>query len=640
MVQRSSTPAAIGLAAFAIAVLLSLWLHHASALHDTDSYFHLAIARIYAEEGIAQDLPALRMSLLRDGYGDKEFLFHLALAPLLKFLPPLAAGRLALALAAGAIAALLAMLASRVIGGWALLFPFWLAFASTEFTWRLVRLRPELLSLVLLLLAAWAMAGRRDLLLGLLVAVYTLGYTAFHALLGLIFLAFVAFGLREAGADWRRWPWRMLLYSWIGAGVGLVAHPHFPKNLAVWWVQNFVFFREKAGLDVGTEIRPNTTDVLLMVHLGLFAVVLVLVWAARRVPSAAAPPEPTAEQGNRLAIVFAIYAGAFGLLYALMSRFSIYFWPFAALAFLFALEQAGFTIGSRLPLGRSGRRLPLAAGLAFGLLLSAPEAWRQLHNYRERTALGPDAARLDDRERLSAALPAGAKVAADWGPTATYLLWAPQALFLNALDPNFMAFQYPQQHAALRAILDGEEPDVPGKAVQVLDSDFLAFPAAGHQELIDRLDDDPRAVLRHRGSHRLYEFRPAPELVTDWKLAPGDAILPIGTEVEIASWPAYPLVADPRGRAIEGYVDGNRVAPEIQCLNFVRDIVATTAETRRISWSAAGEATFWLDGEERLRSRGRSEFALELAPGRHRLGIRICALENEGYKGFFWRETR
>lgn len=636
--QRSPSPAWIGLTAFVVAALLSLWLHHASALHDTDAYFHLAIARLYAQEGIVDDLPALRMSLLRDGYGDKEFLFHLTLAPLAEFLPPLAAGRVALALWAGLIAGLLAMLASRVIGGWALAFPFWLFFASTELTWRLVRLRPELLSLAVLLLAAWAMAERRDVLLAVLAAVYTLGYTAFHAFLGLVFLIFVAYGLREAGAELRRWPWRMPLYSFIGAGVGLIAHPHFPKNLAVWWVQNVVFFREKSGLDVGTEIQPNTTDVVLMVHLGLFAALLVLLWAARRRP-AEQQPEPAAGD-ERLGIALAVYAGAFGLLYALMSRFSLYFWPFATLAFLFATKNRGYGIGGRLPLGRSGKRsLPLAGGLALALLVSAPEAWRQLRNYQERTRLGPNGARIADREKLAAALPPGAKVAADWGPTATYLLWAPQALYLNALDPNFMAVQYPEQHATLRSILDGNEPDVPGKAVQVLDSDFLAFPAVGHQDLIDRLAQDPRAVLRHRGSHLLYEFRPAADLVTDWRLAPGSLAPPIAADQDIAGWPRYPLAADPRGHAIEGYVDGNRVAAEIPCLTLVRDLDAATASTREIEWSVAGEATLWLNGRKLLKLGGAAVvLPLELGAGRNRLTIRMCSMERNGAKGFRWRE--
>ena len=81
---RFFRPAGIAAIACVCAFLVSLWLHQASALHDTDAYFHLAIARLYAEQGLVDELPALRLSLMRDGYGDKEVLFHLLLAPLLK----------------------------------------------------------------------------------------------------------------------------------------------------------------------------------------------------------------------------------------------------------------------------------------------------------------------------------------------------------------------------------------------------------------------------------------------------------------------------------------------------------------------------------------------------------------------------
>lgn len=639
---RFFRPAGIAAIACVCAFLVSLWLHQASALHDTDAYFHLAIARLYAEQGLVDELPALRLSLMRDGYGDKEVLFHLLLAPLLKVLAPLPAGRLALALFAGLIAFLLALLASRALGRWAWLYPLWLFYASTELSWRLVRLRPELLSLSLLLLAAWLMAGRRDLALGLVAMAYTLGYTAFHAFLGLVFFCFVAFGLLEAGLAWRRWPWRMLLYSWLGAGLGLILHPHFPKNLLIWWVQNVVFFGHKAELDVGTEIKPNTTDVVLMVHLGLFATLLVLLWAARR--RAELDGEAAAEErcfDRRLFASVAIFAAAFGLLYALMSRFSLYFWPFATLTILLGLKLAGREIGGSLRLG--SRRWPLAGGLALALLVSAPEAWRQLGNYRQRTSLGPNEARLRDREVMAAALPAGAKVAADWGPTATYLLWAPQALYLNALDPNFMAVPFPAEHAALRLILGGEDVDVPGRTVARLDSDYLAFPLVGHEPLVARLGGDPRAVLLHRGSQMLYQFRPASELITDWRLAPGSLPPPVGPAQAIADWPAYPLAEEPRARALEGYVDGDRVAPEIACLTLVRDLETPSPRDFEIEWAVAGHATLWRDGallfeagDQGARLGEGIRFPLHAEPGRTRFTVRLCK-EGPG-KGFYWRE--
>ena len=227
------TTAWVALVAFVVGFVGSLAWHRASAIHDTDSYFHLAMARLYAAEGVHAS-PPLRGSLLggtpdgKDfgdrGFGDKEWLYHAALAPLVvAFDDPLVAGRVALALCFGLLAAVIAALASRAIGPWAVALPFWLLLASTPWAWRIVRLRPEVDALALLLVALWAFAAERDRLLGGVVFAFTLLYTAFHALVGLVALCVLA----EAWCD-RRWHLRALLYTVLGAGLALLVHPPLP----------------------------------------------------------------------------------------------------------------------------------------------------------------------------------------------------------------------------------------------------------------------------------------------------------------------------------------------------------------------------------------------------------------------------
>ncbi len=151
---------------------------------------------------MVDELPQLRFQPdARAATATRSSLFHLALAPLLKVLPPLAA-RAGGAVAAGRrpVAALLAMLASRVLGGWGILFPFWLFFASTEWAWRLVRLRPELLALSRCCCwRFWAMAGPAgDSGRGAGGPVHAGAIPRSTPSLGLIFLVFVAYGWREA----------------------------------------------------------------------------------------------------------------------------------------------------------------------------------------------------------------------------------------------------------------------------------------------------------------------------------------------------------------------------------------------------------------------------------------------------------
>src|SRR5258706_5122929 len=176
------------------------------ALYDTDSAYHLAAAREYARHGMLKSLPWARFSALGPGFGDKELLFHILLAPFTRLADPVAGGKVALALLAATTAAVLARLAMRALGAWGALVPVFVLATACDFTLRALRLRPESLALLLFLAATVAAARRRFLLLGVLAFVFALSYTAVHALLGLALLFFVRVLWVE-----RRHEWRLLL---------------------------------------------------------------------------------------------------------------------------------------------------------------------------------------------------------------------------------------------------------------------------------------------------------------------------------------------------------------------------------------------------------------------------------------------
>ncbi|MEM6454909.1 MAG: hypothetical protein AAF772_07420 [Acidobacteriota bacterium] len=613
--RRIGAAALLFLLTFAGAALL----FHGRSLYDSDAYYHLAIARQFVEDGVRDARLPLRASLLGpDTFADKEAFFHVLLMPfawgdgLDAAVDPAAGTRLmhrgaiALALFIAAIVTVIGVLARRAIGPWGLLLGPATVLLSTDLAWRLVRLRAELLSLPLLLIALALAASGRVRWLALVVAVYTLGYTAFHALVGLLGLLFVLWAWRTG-----RPPWRLALYVALGAAAGLLLHPHFPDNLTLWIVQNVQFFAEKGQLDVGTEIRPLRSDVILMVHLGLIALLVSLVRAA--VPASDAPPSdapgadaPADASGDaaareielRYAEAFTLAALIFGALYLLMSRFVLYAVPLTVLATLFQLRARGLRIGAwaRLP-GRGA--VPLALALALALALGAPELVRQHARFLTRTDPGPEQARFVDREQVGAALPAGARVAAPWRQTPIYLLWAPQASYLNVLDPLFMAHGHPTIYDAQRALFDGRDPDPVLTAATVLASDHLAYgvpsqPAA----LTARLVADPRIAVRHRASNLVAALRPAPDaFVLDWRLVTAATGLPPSRDA-LAALPRYPRLAAPSG-ALEGYVDGRRAlggaaASAGQCVAFARAVPPVAdGDDRLLTLAPVGPTTVW-----------------------------------------------
>ena len=627
-VERASV-----LALFAVTFLLcALFYSRHPLLYDADSYYHLTVARAYFRQGILHDLPWARLSLMHQGFGDKEFLFHILLAPFAAMADPLSGGRLALALLDALVLTSLGALACRAVGRWGLLIPFGLVLASNELSWRLVRLRPELLSLILLLAALWAMARGRYRWLGVLALVYTLSYTAFHAFVGLCGLVFLFLGLAR-----RRWEWGLVLYPVLGAGLGLLIHPQFPKNLEVWVAQSVDFLARHGALDVGTETRPNLTDAVLLLNLGWFLGVALL-WSSRR------PGTPAEEGETRAADVFGVAAVVFGGLYVLMSRFSVYFFPFATIWVLFELRRRGKLPGGWVEIA-PGRRLPAALALIVFALVSLRGTARELKTFASRTNPGPGEIRLKDRRALAAALPQGAKVASPWRTTPVYMFSAPWAQFLNVLDPVFMAVANPRLYRVQSDLFDGSEPD-PALATASLDSDFIVIPLGDDsRRLAERLAGDPRIQVLYKGFNGVFRINPATGngFVLDWKVVPSSLPLPPPPDSALAAWTEYPHPIDLRERAEEGYVDARRVVQGRECVGLVHEESAAASSRIDYELASSGPSTLWLDGRL-LASTGGGGAVLgrgtvlpvDLTPGNHRLTVLTCPESSpDGRSGFY-----
>lgn len=601
-------------------VLFAVFLRF-PVIHDTDSYYHLAVARAYWSQGWIDTLPWARFSILHEGFGDKELLFHTLLAPFAGLADPAWGGRLALALLNGALAGVLAWLGIRATGRpWGAVLPLLLLAVSAEWAWRLVRLRPELLSLLLLLLALAGAASRRYRWLGVLAFLYTWSYTAFHAFIGLFGLLFLLWVWSR-----RRAEWGLVLYPVLGAGAALVLHPHFPHNLTVWWVQSVEFFAWKGVLDVGTEIRPETADEMLLNSLGLWTGLVCLGRATRSIDGA-----EERERWRAAADAFGLAALAFGGLYLLMRRFALYAVPLLVLALLFAIRVRGLELGGSIRLPGRGRA-PLVAGLALCVAATVP-AWSSLAG----ALLAPGSRHLESGwSELGRAVPRGAKVAATWGSTHVYMLYAPQGRYLNVLDPVFMALPHPELHRLQRDLFAGREPDIP-LAVRGLDSELLAYATRVETPRLGRrLAADPRVRWLYRGNDVLAAFEPpgGDPFVLDWEVL-----------VDEGSSRPYPRPEDPGLRALEGYVDARRVSRGTGCVVFRHRREMTDGARLDLELAPYGPTTLWVDGEPRVRilqdlgavlGEG-VHLQVSWAPGVHSLTVRTCpSRAHPRYAGFF-----
>lgn len=611
-------------AAFALALLLGwLFARAVPVLVDTDSYYHLAVARLVADEGFPGELAAARFSLLRDGFPDKEPLFHLLLAPFAGEDRSTAGGRLALALLVAALAGVTALSAAELAGPWALLFPAFLAVAALDLSDRLLRLRPELLALLWILLAARSVWRGEDRRVGLWAALFAASYTAFQAFLGLACAWCAVRWLHR-----RRFPWALGLYAVLGTAVGLLVHPAFPRNLEVWAVQNVYLFDFVESIGAGgAELRPATLAAVAERNLGFWLALAVALLAllARRGGGPAAPDRALARD------TLLVGAIAFGALYVEMWRFGLYFFPLAGLAALAALGPGGLA-ARLLPL--RGPRLPVGAALGLCGLVALPGAIGMGRFYLDRSAPGPS--REAEWRAFGDAVPAAARVAAPWGQAQAYFFFAPQASYLNFLDPVLMAFPHPREAALERALFRGDEPDLALAVGAGLDSDHLAFSRfAAPARLRARAAGDPRLVEVYAGYNLLYRVEPPPAgmFLVDWTVRPDG---PAGAGV--APRP-YPRSDEEEARRLEAFVDGARLGGG--CLHFSR------RERSASPWR--GEIAPY--GPTRLEVDGRPLIALgqglgavlgqgavvELPAGETELGVRTCPDEATGRVGFFFR---
>jgi hypothetical protein len=612
--QRSLTGRAVTLALTALVFFLAflgLYLGFAQ-IPDSDSYYHLAVARLYAEEGLVGSLDWTRMSVFATTLGDKELLFHVLLVPFASLMPGEVGGRIALALLSAVIATLLARLGLAFAGRGGLLLPLVVFVGSPYFYARAFRLRPELLALILLLVALELLARRRRHALAMVSAAFALSYTALHVLPALVIAACLYWWLRERRLD-------LATPAWCVAGTlaGVLLHPHFPDNVAIWRLQNVSFFLHKGQLDVGREIFAPSLSGMAALNAGFWLAAVVLLVGARRDEAS-----PRRDDFQRIGESFAIAAALFFVLFTRMERMVTYFVPFASVAVLALLAGSGRHLAT---LRFRALRVPIAVALAACSLAGVP----RFLEFTARVSSNPSVE--SDWKEIAATIPPGARVAAHWGPTGFLVWFAPQGRYLNVLDPLFMFESSPATWDAQRRMFEGAEPDVPLVAATTLDSEIVFAlardPAAGEGPAL-RFEGDPRVSVSR---------------VDDLVAA---TILPFRNHGFVLDWMTdgrrYPRLAD-HGADFEGFVDASRIGGTARCVELERVVeAAEDGSILDLDFSPYGPGELSLDDDVVLRSSGTgailanaSRITRRLDPGDHVLRVKTCPHPTLQVNGFY-----
>jgi hypothetical protein len=600
-------------------------------LYDTDSYLHMALARHLAAEGPTAGIPWARFSILAEGFGDKEILFHAFLIPFVKLFAVVPGGMLAVALLIGAIASLLVSLAERFsnVGRWV---PILVLLGSLDAANRLLRVRPELLALILFLVGIDAAARRRYRLLALISFLFPLSHVSVLAYVGLFAILFGALLLRDGKPEWP-----LLWVPLAAAAVALLAHPQFPANVNFVRAAAFDVIALRRELDSGLELHPPSLDGILACNIGWLAAMVVL-WRARR------PAPPASEEAGRSALFFGLAAIVFGFLNVAMGRFVVFIVSFGTIALLAALRARGEEVGPLVALPFRGT-LPTRLALTLAVMLELPAfPW---------AVSGLSAAEVfrkaPDREwdQVRPLIPLGSRVAAQWGSAEVYSWAFPQGRYLNLFDPALMAIPFPGTYRLQRAVWDGTEPDPVFASFVQLDSDYILYHRnLDRLPLEARLARDPRLTVLHKREEMLVRIEPArtEPFFLDWRFLPVPSPLEVPDEGAWSRAPSWPRARTRRGRAVEAYVDASRLQPgKAACLAFRHDLEvgeADRAETM-LEFSPWGPSALLVDGRllafvpggtRAILGKG-IHFPVSLSIGKHRIVAISCQEENRN--GFY-----
>ena len=606
---------AIGATLLLFALRTSHWW-----LSGDDAYYHIRIAADLRAQGVLyfDRLEWARLSVFGERWGDKEFLFHV-------FLMPFAGGdlffgaKLALSILNGVTAGLLAWMGVRYAGraGW--LVPLLGVAMTTAFAVRMDQLRPHHLALILLLLVAIAAAARSRVWLALLGALFALSYTAWHLPLVLCALAFTTFVVVR-----RELRWELLWAPAIGTCAGILLHPGFPDNARIWWIQNVQFFLAKDSLNVGTEIFAPGLARFALNHWRAFATIAIgaaLIWPWRR-----------SERATDHEFTLGVFAAGTTLMHLGAARFAEYAIPFLALYLIIVAARV-----------RAERPYRLrAAALTVVILIGAATSLRNTADVVRFNHARYGFQSLADVERFRTVLPPGATVAATWDFTPFYYFAAPQASYLNVLDPVYQWVRFPKEYEELERTFSGADIDVPGALVDVMHSEYIAYHRELFPDLATRIEHDPRMVrVFESGGHTIarVDTSVSPGFVTDWKLHWSED----PTFESFAQSADADLVtpAEHHSRAVAGLVKP-ALSERDGCWWATRK--APSSGSQRISFGSAGPTSVYVDGELKYQSATGhggliDAVSFETGPSRGAVqewAVRTCP-DPTFSSGFFWR---
>jgi hypothetical protein len=423
--------------AFLLSLGLMCWIQFAGpAIVGNDAYYHIRWSRILRAS--APRLPAftwLPLTVLRaPAFADQHFLFHVLLMPFTLGDLRLGAKLAAPLFSALALASIFGLLvAYRIRYRWLWLLP--LATGSEPFLYRMSMTRAPSLSLALLAVGVYLILERRFVYLAFLTFVFVWLYNLFPLILVFAFGHGVTVWLSE-----RRFDLSAFYATSVGAALGLVFNPFFPKDFLLIFHHVHMLLAETAAIDVGSEWYPYDTWEMLTGNAILFALCFAALLAF----------DFPKRSRDRRSLFFLFLAAVLLLMSLRWRRFFEYWPPFAVLFVAFTFDAKRLEFPRRVPV-----RLGMAALLAvLGAIaiLNVRAARAEIRDIRDPFAMHGVSA------WLAAHTPTGSLVFnTDWVEFPELFYYNQCNIYVTGLDPRYLSDSQPELWKLYDRITQGLE---------------------------------------------------------------------------------------------------------------------------------------------------------------------------------------
>ena len=455
----------IFLGALCWTIAVYIVIRHSGALPGSDVYFHIQIAEIMKSHGIIfENFPWATHSVWKDGFFDKDWLFHVYLIPFL-----------ALGKIAGAKAALLTIV--FLIGlAWGLLFKvlkckyifiallFTLFCSGYAFSGRLVLLRAHLFSIFFI--AVCLICIIKTWYLGLTAAtiLYSLSYTGSWQIIPIALLFDI---VRFFQKNKNNWNYRYsIIWAILGIFIGIMINPYYPANISGGILQNITVLKSSwlgisdANIVLGKELYAVSLKKLYTVYLPVLIILFITVYQCINT-------KKKQEINYATAIPLGLLSFIYLILTLLTVKFTDYLIPFT-IAFAVSVWNMNLRYTGKKSLFLYIILFLLIFFGSYSIAILREDTFQTHPRYYGAVEwlnrnIGHQRHTNNNNKKLNSLnpypktyTPEQTIFTGEWSDTPALFYGSPQFKYLVFLDPNFMYAYSPEKYKLWKKISDGK----------------------------------------------------------------------------------------------------------------------------------------------------------------------------------------